>query len=194
MYLALEGIDTAGKSTQIERLRQCHLDAIITKEPGGTPAGQMIRSLIIDQGVHHELTELFLFLADRSEHVAQVVIPNEGKLVISDRSIVSGMAYAMDKQPLAIDELIRLHRIATQNTLPDHVIILRLDEYELVRRLNNKHHDRIESRGVDYLMQIQTDLQIAVEMLHLNHTVIDASMSKNSITEQINSIISKGVL
>lgn len=190
MYLALEGIDTAGKTTQIDRLRLRFSDALFTREPGGTPAGEAIRSLIIERGVTSELTELLLFLADRAEHVERVIRPNRERLIISDRSVVSGLAYAMVRQPLDTPTLLQLHRLTVQETLPDHVVILRLDRSELQKRLDAKSGDRIEARGSDYLMRIQEHLITAVELLQLPCTILDAATPPSEVTAQIAALIS----
>ena len=192
MYLAIEGIDTAGKSTQIARLRERFRDAVFTKEPGGTKAGERIRSLLLETGVASERAELLLFLADRSEHVAEIVVPNRNRLIVSDRSAVSGIAYAMVAERFSPDELLRLNRFATGGIFPDAVVILKLDEAELSRRLAMKTPDAIEMRGTDYLLQIQARLEAAAGLLELPTVVIDAALPPERITDAIADLIEKG--
>lgn len=189
MYLALEGIDTAGKSTQVAELKALFPEALFTKEPGGTPIGEKIRTLILETGVASDLTELLLFLADRSEHVHEVIRPNRTGVIISDRSVISGLAYAMAKQEFPVDELVRLNRFATDNLLPDAVVILELTETELIRRLGSKSHDAIEARGTEYLLSIQENLKVAAELLGIPALVINAAQPVESITDQIREII-----
>ena len=189
MYLVLEGIDTAGKSTQMEALRALFPEALFTKEPGGTPAGERIRELILETGVRSERAELLLFLADRSEHIEEIIIPNRSKVIISDRSVISGMAYAMVKQAFAPDELLRLNRFATGGIQPDFAVILHLREAELVRRLGTKRRDTIESRGTEYLLAIQDELERAAWLLGIPTLVIDAGLDVETITDQIKEII-----
>lgn len=194
MYLAIEGIDTAGKSTQMQALRSRFPDALFTKEPGGTPVGEEIRSLILDKGVHSHRTELLLFLADRSEHIDTVILPNRTGIIVSDRSVISGMAYAMAKQAFDVNELKRLNRFATGGTLPDFAVILHLSEAELIRRLGSKARDAIESRGTEYLLAIQDELEHAAKLLGIQTLVIDAALDVDIITDQISEIITtKGV-
>ncbi len=192
MYLAIEGIDTAGKSTQISALAKRFPEAVFTKEPGGTPVGEKIRSLILETGVHSATTEMLLFLADRSEHVSEVIVPNRKRLIVSDRSAVSGIAYAMIKAAVGTEELLRLNRFATGGYLPDKVVILKLSEAELLRRLKAKEHDAIESRGSGYLLKIQENLEKAAELLEIPAVVIDASLPVGDITARIRDIITKG--
>ncbi|HEX5671019.1 MAG TPA: dTMP kinase, partial [Sulfuricurvum sp.] len=138
MYVTIEGIDTAGKSTQIEALRTLFPNAVFTKEPGGTNIGQTIRSMILNGELKNKHAEMFMFLADRAEHTHQVIIPNIDSLIISDRSCVSGVAYATVQNVCDMNTLVQLNRLATDNHLPHHVFILRLTPQELTYRLSQK--------------------------------------------------------
>jgi len=73
MYVILEGIDTAGKSTQLNILKQKYQDAIFTKEPGGTKIGNKIRDMVLGGEAKSKVAEMFLFLADRAEHSFEIV-------------------------------------------------------------------------------------------------------------------------
>ena len=185
MYIAVEGIDTAGKSTQIARLRERFPDAVITKEPGGTPTGSQIRDIVLHGEVKSPTAELLLFLADRSEHIAEVILPNREKMIISDRSVLSGLAYAMVQKRFDVQRLVDLNRFATEGVLPQRAFLLQLSEEELAYRLSQKEHDAIEARGTAYLLQIQSALVEAAQLLDIELTVIDASRSIETITETI---------
>lgn len=189
MYIAIEGIDTAGKSTQIEKLRSIFTDAVFTKEPGGTALGHEIRSMVLHGDVHSKMAELFLFLADRAEHTEQIIMANPGKLIISDRSAVSGIAYAMVRKSASLDILVHLNRLATQDKLPEKVFILKLDKEVLEYRLSQKENDAIESRGSEYLLSIQDALIEASNALGIQTHIIDASESIETITEKISTIL-----
>jgi len=193
MYVAIEGIDTAGKSTQIEALRSIFPDALITKEPGGTAAGIDIRNMVLHGNLKSKTAELLLFLADRAEHTESIILPNMNKLIISDRSAVSGMAYASVQNLCDESTLVMLNRLATNGTLPDTVFILKLTPEELAHRLNQKEHDVIESRGIDYLLSIQESLIASAYALGIQTHVIDATQSIDTITNEITSLI-KGAL
>ena len=108
MLINLEGIDGAGKSTQIALLASTFKDAIITKEPGATPLGTQIRKIILGENLNisHQ-SEMFLFLADRAEHYEKIIKPNRDKIVFCDRSFVSGIAYAMTNLGLNLNEIWR---------------------------------------------------------------------------------------
>ncbi|PHM17332.1 MAG: dTMP kinase [Sulfuricurvum sp. PD_MW2] len=193
MYIAIEGIDTAGKSTQIEALRALFPEALITKEPGGTPAGAEIRNMVLHGNLTSKTAELLLFLADRAEHTESVILPNMNKLIISDRSAVSGMAYASVQNLCDESTLVMLNRLATNGTLPDTVFILKLTPQELSFRLSQKEHDVIESRGIEYLLSIQDALIASAYALGIPTIVIDATQSIDTITSEITTCI-KGAL
>jgi len=193
MYIAIEGIDTAGKSTQIEALRSLFPDALITKEPGGTAVGTEIRNMVLHGNLKSKTAELLLFLADRAEHTESIILPNMNKLIISDRSAVSGMAYASVQNLCDEPVLVMLNRLATGGTLPDTVFILKLSAEELAYRLSQKEHDVIESRGIDYLLSIQEALIASAYALGIQTVVIDATQSIDIITKEITTFI-KGAL
>ncbi|MDP1784756.1 MAG: dTMP kinase [Sulfuricurvum sp.] len=193
MYIAIEGIDTAGKSTQIHALRTLFPNAVFTKEPGGTDVGQSIRSMVLNGALDSKLAEMFMFLADRAEHTEKVIIPNLSSLIISDRSCVSGVAYATVQNVCDLNTLVQLNRLATNNHLPQHVFILQLTRKDLTYRLSQKEHDAIESRGVDYLLSIQDALIASAHALGMQTHVITASQSIDIITLEISNLI-KGAL
>lgn len=186
MYVVIEGVDTAGKSTQLDILKNNHKEAIFTKEPGGTQIGLKLRAMALNGEATSPIAEMFLFLADRAEHIEQIIKPNQEKMVISDRSIISGISYA---KQLPLEVVTSLNLIATQNTLPSHVILLELPKEELIKRLGNKSNDSIESRGIEYLLDIQNRMKKTIQMLNLNHIYIDASLSIEEIAEKIEGFI-----
>jgi dTMP kinase len=186
MYVVIEGIDTAGKSTQLDILSKKFNDAIFTKEPGATKLGAKLREMALNGEAQSKVAEMFLFLADRAEHIEEVIKPNKDKMIISDRSVISGIAYASN---LPIEIVTTLNLIATENTLPSHTILLELSKEELTNRLSNKSNDSIESRGIDYLIDIQNRMKKTIEMLDLNYIFIDASLSIEEIAKRIEDFI-----
>ena len=77
MYVVIEGIDTAGKSTQLEILKNKFPNAIFTKEPGGTALGIKLREMILNGEPSSKTAEMFLFLADRAEHTQEIILKNK---------------------------------------------------------------------------------------------------------------------
>lgn len=185
MYIAIEGIDTAGKSTQIAALAQHYSEALITKEPGATAIGAKIREIVLSGEVKSNKAEFLLFLADRAEHMQEVVLPNQDKMLISDRSLVSGVAYAMVQENISQTAILHLNRFATDGNYPEIVFLLQLSQEELTFRLSQKELDGIELRGTDYLLKIQKALIAAADLLEIELVIIDASKPIEEITQNI---------
>ncbi len=185
MYIAIEGIDTAGKSTQIAKLAALYPGAVITKEPGATPAGKKIRSIVLEAALASKKAEFLLFLADRAEHVERVIRPNLSKLIISDRSAISGVAYALVQGSISKEELVLLNDFATDGIYPQKAFLLELTKTELEHRLAQKELDGIEKRGSDYLLAIQDAIKEAARLLGIELVRIDATQSIETITDAI---------
>jgi dTMP kinase len=185
MYIAIEGIDTAGKSTQISRLTNHFPNAVITKEPGATEIGKEIREMVLSAKAKSKKAEFLLFLADRAEHIKEVIEPNIDRMIISDRSAVSGVAYALIQGEIDKKDLVELNNFATNSTYPKKVFLLKLTKEELEYRLSQKELDGIELRGSEYLLKIQDAIIEAAELLNLELVIIDATKNIDVITEEI---------
>ncbi len=185
MYIAIEGIDTAGKSTQIQALSKHFPNAVITKEPGATKIGKEIREIVLSAKAQSKKAEFLLFLADRAEHVKEVIEPNLDKMIISDRSAVSGVAYALTQGEIDKKDLVELNNFATNGNYPQKVFLLKLTKEELKFRLSQKKLDGIELRGAEYLLNIQNAIEEATELLGLDLVTIDATKSIKDITNEI---------
>lgn len=186
MYVVLEGIDTAGKSTQLEILKSKFKEAVFTKEPGGTKLGIKLREMILSGEAQSSKAEMFMFLADRAEHTEEIILKNKDNLIISDRSFISGIAYALNED---MEKLIELNRFATSNNFPNKVILLELSKNELEKRLSKKENDSIEKRGSDYLLSIQDRLKQTILKLNIDYIFIDASDSIENIAQKIEDFI-----
>ncbi|GAA7633454.1 dTMP kinase [Helicobacter pylori] len=153
MYVVLEGVDGAGKSTQVGLLKNRFKNALFTKEPGGTRMGESLRHVALNESIS-ELARAFLFLSDRAEHIESVIKPalKEKKLIISDRSLISGMAYSQFSS-------LELNLLATQSVLPEKVILLLIDQEGLKQRLSLKSLDKIENQGTEKLLAIQQKIK-----------------------------------
>jgi dTMP kinase len=188
MYILFEGVDTCGKTTQIELLKEKLDNIVTTKEPGGTSTGSKIRSLVLDGKIHSKQAEILLFLADRAEHFKQVIKPNQDKLIISDRGLISGLAYALSNDKnVDLDFLVKLNLFSLENTLPNFVFLFQTNEKLLKQRLSRKSHDTIEQRGIKYLLDVQNNMEIVTKKLGIDYQAIDASKSIKDIHTQISS-------
>ena len=185
MYIAVEGIDTAGKSTQIAKLQKKFPHAVITKEPGATEIGKEIREMVLSAKAKSKKAEFLLFLADRAEHIKEVIEPNINKMIISDRSAVSGVAYALTQGEIDKKDLVSLNDFATNGIYPKKVFLLKLTKDELEYRLSQKELDGIELRGSEYLLKIQDAIIEAAQLLDIPLIEIDASKSIDEITKNI---------
>jgi len=186
VYVAVEGIDTAGKSTQIAKLAKQFPDAIVTKEPGATDIGKEIREMVLSARAKSKKAEFLLFLADRAEHVKEVIEPNvASKMIISDRSAVSGVAYALVQGEIDAEDLVALNNFATNGVYPQKVFLLRLTKKELEYRLSQKTLDGIELRGSEYLLKIQDAIVEATKLLGIELIEIDATKKRSEITDDI---------
>jgi len=194
MYIAIEGIDTAGKSTQIKALKEHFKNAITTKEPGATEAGKDIREIVLSAKTKSKKAEFLLFLADRAEHIEEVIKPNLHNMIISDRSAVSGVAYALVQKTINEEYLVSLNNFATDTIYPEKIFLLTLTQKELKKRLSEKELDGIELRGYKYLLEIQNNIKKAAQLLKLNLIEIDATQSIQKITQEIiNNITIKSI-
>lgn len=185
MYILFEGIDTCGKSTQIEIMCQKHPRMITTKEPGGTAFGIKAREILLQDRLHSARAELLLFLADRAEHYELVIKPNRDKLILSDRGFISGIAYALANGNFDFDTLLSLNQFALEDALPDRVILFLIDKETLQARTNSKELDTIEHRGLEYLMRVQEYMKKSIEALDIPHLFIDATDDRESIHQTI---------
>ena len=192
MYVILEGIDTAGKSTQLEILKKRYPDAVFTKEPGGTKLGIKLREMVLNGEAKSKVAEMFLFLADRAEHSYEVVKKNPENMVISDRGFLSGIAYA---KHTPLETAIGLNMMALNQAMPQKIVILKLSKEELEHRLSQKEHDSIESRGTKYLLDIQDRMIEAINLFNnmsektIDLLIVDAAKSIKEISQDIQNFL-----
>ncbi len=190
MYILFEGIDGAGKSTQIARLAAAFPQAIVTKEPGGTKLGENLRELLLKENDLDKRAEILLFLADRAEHFGKIIKPNLDKMILSDRGFVSGMAYALAGGNFSFEELLSLNKFALQGNFPQKIVFFKADESTLRSRLNSRAQmDGIEARGFDYLLKVQDAMEEILQKLGVRYVAIDAALDEEKITNLIKEFI-----
>ncbi len=189
MYILFEGIDTCGKTTQIELIARKHPEIILTHEPGGTTFGKKAREILLDDGLSSKRAELLLFLADRAEHYEEIIKPNRSKTIISDRGFLSGIGYALANGDFDFDELLMLNRFALQGDLPDKIILFVTDMATLRERTSQKSLDGIEQRGLEYLIEVQQHMLESLQKLDIDHLIINATEEIETIQEKISSYL-----
>ena len=190
MYILFEGIDGAGKSTQIARLAAAFPQAIVTKEPGGTKLGENLREILLKENDLDKRAEILLFLADRAEHFGKIIKPNLDKMILSDRGFVSGMAYALAGGNFSFEELLNLNKFALQGNFPQKIVFFKADENTLRSRLSSRAQmDGIEARGFEYLLRVQDAMEEILQKLGVRYVAIDAALDEEKITNLIKEFI-----
>lgn len=156
-YIAFEGGEGSGKSTQAARLAE-RLGAQLTREPGGTPIGGLIRGLLLDPATEglDERAEALLMLADRAQHLAELVLPTlaSGRSVVSDRSGYSTLAYQGYGRGLPLGELRRLCDWACSGRWPDLVLLVDVPVEVGMGRIATGH-DRLEQAGEGFHQRVR---------------------------------------
>ena len=164
LFVALEGGEGAGKSTQARLLgawlEEQGREVVLTREPGATPAGRRIRELLLDPatGGLAPRAEALLYAADRAQHVATVVLPalRRGAVVVTDRYVDSSLAYQGAGRQLEREDVARLSRWATQNLRPDLTVLLDVDpSVGLARARGKGAPDRIESESLAFHARVR---------------------------------------
>lgn len=163
-FITLEGIDGAGKSTQLtwamKRLQDRGLTVIITREPGGTPLGEQLRALLLDKSaIMHPETEALLMFAARREHIDKIILPAlmKGQWVISDRFTDASFAYQGGGRCLDSHKLAILEQWTQGNLQPDLTIYLDVPvELSRHRITQGKTTDRFEKEQVDFFQRVRS--------------------------------------
>jgi dTMP kinase len=156
LFIAFEGVEGSGKSTHIrclsERLDRQNIAHLLIREPGGTPAGERIRQLVLDPDtpVYPE-TELLLYLASRAEFVRKVVRPalERGELVLADRFELSTFAYQGLARGLGLERVREMNAFATGDLKADATVLLSLDP-AVGRGRQHGQADRLEREDADF--------------------------------------------
>jgi dTMP kinase len=171
LFIAFEGVEGAGKGTQIgmaeDYIRSLGLDVLVTREPGGTELGEQIRRMLLDPntGKLDARAEALLFAASRAQTVTSIIRPAlaEGKIVICDRYVDSSLAYQGWARGLGEQDVLTLNVWGTQGLFPDLVILLHV-EPELGLLRSTEAPDRMELEGQDFHAKVSDAyLKIAEE-------------------------------
>ncbi|WP_103501994.1 MULTISPECIES: dTMP kinase [unclassified Streptomyces] len=188
-FIAVEGGDGAGKSTQVEALaewiRGKGHEVVVTREPGATAVGQRLRTILLDvssDGLSHR-AEALLYAADRAEHVDSVVRPAlaRGAVVISDRYIDSSVAYQGAGRDLSSTEIARMSRWATDGLVPQLTLLLDVSP-ETARERFTEAPDRLESEPNEFHQRVRAGFLALAAADPARYLVIDAGQDPESVT------------
>ena len=194
IFITLEGPDGSGKTTQIAYLRTLFeregFTVVQTREPGGTPIADRIRSLILDPA-HREMTartEALLYMAARAQHTAELIRPalHRGAVVISDRYTDSTLVYQGVARGLPQEALVWLNRFATEDLVPDLTLLLDGDSGNLAQRVADRgNRDRLDSEGLEFHQRVRAGFLRLAEQHPDRFRVIDGEQPVENVRRAI---------
>jgi len=194
-FITFEGIDGCGKSTQakrlVSRLNNEGIPALLTLEPGGTKIGSYIRKILLDPKNKDisELTELFLYLADRSQHMKEVIAPSlkKGMWIISDRFYDATLAYQGFGRGISRDFILMLNNHICEDIRPDITFLLDCPVEIAIKRRNRRDSDqdqiRFEQEDVIFHEKVRKGYLWIAEQFKDRVVIIDATRSVEEIEE-----------
>jgi dTMP kinase len=191
MFFSMDGLDGAGKSTQLKRfdewLRAAGHDVVTCQDPGSTPLGTAIRQILLGRQVEIGRTsEMLLFMAARAQLVEEVIRPalEQGKIVVSDRYLLANVVYQGHAGGLDVDEILRIGRVATRGLLPDMVFLLDMPPERAAGRIG-RPLDRMESQGAEYRARLREGFLAEAAKDPQRIRVVDASRSIDEVQAEL---------
>lgn len=203
-FITLEGIDGAGKSTQlawiVELLEQAGHAVVVTREPGGTPLGEQLRALLLDKSMTmHAETEALLMFAARREHLDKVILPSlqQGRWVVSDRFTDASFAYQSGGRGLDEHKLAALERWTLGNLQPDLTLYFDVPvEVGQLRVDQNRPKDRFENEQAEFFRRVRTAYLNRARQFPERIKIIDSSLAladvKAAVERTMQTLISHG--
>ncbi len=192
VFLAFEGGDGAGKSTQADLLADwlAHRGHTVvrTHEPGGSPIGAQVRRLLLSVAEHplSPRAEALLYAAERAEHVASVVAPSlrRGDVVVCDRYVDSSVAYQGVGRALGADQVEQISRWATHSLVPTLTVLLDLDPALALSRSDDPA-DRLESEPLDFHRRVRTAFLDLAAREPRRYVVLDAARPEREVHRDV---------
>jgi dTMP kinase len=193
MFVTFEGPEGAGKSSVLklvaDRLVEEGVDHILTREPGGSPIGPQIRGILLESQELGHLAELFLFLADRAEHVRGVIEPalERGEVVLCDRFSDSTVVYQGYGRGIDLELLRKLNGVATRGLKPHLTILLDIDPSLGLQRISEK--DRLDREPLEFHEKVREGFLDEARLEPDRWMVIDASQPLEKVAEEAAHIV-----
>ena len=194
MFITFEGIEGSGKTTQLRRLAALLPEAVITKEPGGTPLADEIRGILLDARSRLDpLAELFLFAASRRQNVVEVIRPalDDGRVVLCDRFTDATLAYQGFGRLLDLDRLRMLNDWATSSLQPDLTVLLDLPEEVGLDRARSrnvettKNEGRFEAEDLRFHRRVREGYLALAVAEPERYVVVDANGPENDVFDRM---------
>ncbi len=194
-YIAFEGGEGSGKSTQAARVAD-ELDAVLTREPGGTPLGAQLRGLLLTADSHQvgPRAEALMMAADRAQHLQELVLPTlaKGRHVVSDRSAYSSLAYQGGGRELGVDNVRAVNDWAIYGRWPDIVVYLRVPREVAIGRLN-RDLDRFEQEDEWFHVRVGDAFDRLAAEDPDRWIVIDGTRSVDEVSAEVSDRLAKAV-
>ena len=201
-FLTFEGLDGCGKSTQMELLaevlRRDGLDVITTREPGGTPTGEKIRSVILDSKTRSlaPTAELTLMFAARAQHIAEVVRPalEAGRFVLCDRFTDSSEAYQGGGRQMGSELILTMHQVVCGDLMPDMTVLMDSDPEASVARARRRNkanasggldENRFERESREFFERVHAAYNVIAVREAARVVKVDARRSKEVVHPEI---------
>ncbi|KAB7746507.1 dTMP kinase [Nostocoides sp. F2B08] len=190
VFIAFEGGDGAGKSTQVrllaDRLRGSGHDPVLTRQPGGTVLGRRLRDLVLHGDPMSPRAEALIFAADKAQHVDEVVRPalTAGRVVISDRYTDSSVAYQGAGRELGADEVHRLQMWAVDGLVPDLTVIVDITAEE-GRRRRGEVHDRLESEADGFHEAVRSHFHALAATAPDRYLVVNGTGDPDGVADDV---------
>jgi dTMP kinase len=191
-FIAFEGGEACGKSTQAARLAT-RIGAVLTREPGGTPVGAALRAILLDPATRlSDRAEALLLVADRAQHVADVVRPElaSGRHVVTDRYMGSTLAYQGFGRGLPVDELRRLSLWATEGLWPDVVVLLDVPS-EVTSSRQDGRPDRLEAAGADFHRRVADGFRALAAADPERWALVDGTPDPDEVEKMVWSVVTE---
>ncbi len=192
-YIALEGLEGCGKSTHALRLATS-LDAVLTREPGGTRIGALLRGILADpeNTDMNPRTEALLMAADRAQHFADVIRPALGRdqHVVSDRSVYSTLAYQGFGRGLDVATLRGISEWALHGHFPDIVVYISVPTEILNERLAKRTPDRFEREGANFFSRVNDGFRTLIHA-EGDWIIVDGTQSKEEVEKAIHTAVTQ---
>lgn len=195
LFITLEGMDGAGKSTHIptilQLLQATGKEVVSTREPGGTPLGEELRVLLLHREMHVE-TESLLMFAARAEHLQQVILPalQRGAIVLSDRFTDASYAYQCGARGLSMEKMQQLEQWVQGDLQPDLTLLFDVPvEVSLHRLAGARTPDKFEAQGAAFFERLRAQYLARAAQYPQRFRVIDANRPLVDVQQTVAEII-----